>query len=1507
MRCLLDTGAQVSTIVESFFQSHLEAGRHLTDVSRYLRISAANGLQVPYRGYIELDIKVMGMLIPRMGFLVVKDPENPAMFARKQQVPGVLGCNILHRVKEELHSLGGTGSNDALSSVLHLLSPTEASTAETCSIVRVAGQKQVLIPARSIRVIEGTGPSVSCHQGNTESLLVERLADNYNHLPAGVAVAKSLCLLDTGTVPVQVANLGSKDIYLQPKTPVAQLSRVTAMENCIQLTDVSDEEVRVEEVSAVTSGAAGQEVAKELLSKMDLGSGLTEDEALKVQDLVDQKLQAFLVHDDDDDQGDCDAVVHSIRLKDQETFKLPHHKIPPTQWDEVREYLKKALDRGIIRPSSSPYASPVVIVRKPCGAIRLCVDYRRLNSKSHKDAYPLPRIEDALEVMKGAKYFCSLDLAHGFHQVRMAEEDIEKTAFRVGTGGLYEYVKMPFGLCNAPATFMRLMDKVFGDVNFQLVLIYMDDILAFGNSFDQMMERLELVLERLIQYKLKVKPDKCHWFKEELCFLGHKVSDKGISPDPGKLSAVEDWQRPTTDTELRSFLGLAGYYRRFVKGYSKTAAPLHAILAGRKTQGQKRSQRGKNRAQSISEQWGEEQETSFITLKAALTSAPILGYPDFTKPFILETDASFLGLGAVLSQKQEGKLVVISYASRGLRKHERNMQNYSSMKLEFLALHWAVAVKFRDYLIGSEFVVYTDNNPLKYLQSTVKLGAQEMRWQGELAPFHYSVEYRSGKTNANADALSRKMHHQEHKDWRHGEALIAESYAVLPQLCSAVPQEIEAMVWETTADEWNAEVQVRSNQTAPKAVFTFPTIPAEDMAQMQRADPAISAFLEHWNTGLKPLRRAMDKEDKGARKLLSLWDHISERGGLLFREATIHGEQVHQLLLPAALKTKVMEALHDQAGHQMLQRTLALAETRCFWPGMRDDIELHITTCKRCTLGKAGKTARTTMGSLIARRPLEVLAIDFTLLEKSSSGYENVLVMTDIFTKYTQAVPTRDQKARTVARVLVKEWFVRFGVPSRLHSDQGRNFESNVIHELCSIYGIQKSRTTPWHPQGNGQCERFNRTMDDRLRTIPPEQKKKWPELLPALVYAYNCTPHSSTGYAPYFLFFGREPKLPIDHLLGRDEDQEGEGDDPVDEWVTDHYRRLRDAFQQASAKLQAEATRRQEAHNVQAADTSLAIGSRVLLRNHPQGRNKMQDAWREQPYRVVQRPDPSGNVYIVAPDDGNGPPKTVNRSELRECHFRVMARAAEPDFQRPELHHHLPQPELQDNSDSENDEEVMIFTTVPPQPHVPALPPPQQTDEGDDLEDDQSDPNPELGLDPDDEVPTPASASTDDGAEELPAKEVTSSGAEESSGEASAVPEDHESGTSSPIVPAPDDVDEELPDEEVSSSGAEGSFGATSPVPEDRQSGTSSPVVPRRSQRATAGWNPNPFRDPRSAWCEELSTQMLLELSRSHALMAEILNRQECPTDSPWHQWLFSLYLLVVVGVVSVVTFWAI
>ena len=1259
--CLIDTGAEVSTITESFYKEFLAQGREVIDVTSYIRISASQGLEIPYVGYVELQLTAFSHKFEGLGFLIVKDPVSTPIQARKKRVPGVLGSNVLRDMRKSLVEKYGGNFAELLSSksvtdsevrLLHALQIYRPSVLSQEAVadtvidrgqVRLVGSGPTLIPARTIRVLEG---SVKPAASLPYNALVERVEASLAELPSGVTVGAAVVTVGSkGRIPVQVANFSSKDVYLNPRTPVAAVSTFQ-LEPTFEFVAVEEGHVHLRETGS-NDVVRQNDAVDVILNRMDVGD-LTGPQRDSLQKIIGKYQSTF--SKDDDDLGFCDLVEHKIVTTDERPIKIPHRRIPPHQWQEVRDYIQKSLEQGIIRESSSPYASPIVLVRKKDGKLRLCVDYRLLNAKTHKDAYPLPRIDEALDVLKGAEYFCSLDLAHGFNQIPMRESDIEKTAFRTGTGGLYEYTRMPFGLCNAPGTFMRLMDKAFGDLNFQILLVYLDDILVFGSTFEETLSRLETVLSRLSTLNLKVKPEKCQLFRKKVRYLGHVVTREGTSPDPEKVRAVSEWPRPESLRDLRGFLGLSGYYRRFLKGYAEVAGPLQRLLQGQASGKKgKKVMRGANSKSdgSIRDKWDSSCEAAFVKLKQMLTDAPVLGFPDFSRGFILETDASFSGLGAVLSQQQENGLVVLGYASRALKPCERSMQNYSSMKLELLALYWAVTQKYRDLLLGTEFIVFTDNNPLSYLQTTVKLGATEMRWAADLSQFTFTIKYRSGRSNRNADALSRKVSHgKEPPVARLEEVTNAPSHVLGNGTGTLIPGCVRACAEEAMAGPLLQESRVRSPSTIPQAMSTFPSISSEDMATMQRGDETVGRLWYYWERKHPPTLRQLMKEPKPARKLLREWKHIKQENGVLYRVVQNNGEEVRQLILPGSLKDKVLRSVHDDLGHQAVEKTTALTRDRCYWPGMVTDIAEYCGKCERCTLAKAGKKLHSTMSSLTASKPLEILAIDFTVLEKSSSGIENVLVLTDVFTKFTQAIPTRDQKATTVARVLVKEWIVRFGVPKRIHSDQGRNFEGKVIRELCKIYGITKSRTSPYHPEGNGQCERFNRTMHDRLRTLSPVRKRKWPEFLPELVFAYNCTPHSTTGYSPYYLFFGREPTLPVDHMLGSVSQVEG----ACSEWITEHQERLEKAFRLASVRTEKEALRRQARSNLKATDTSLPVGARVYLRNRVKGRNKMQDVWDATPHKVIRRLD-TGNTYVVVPlvalPDEEDSRKTVHRNDI--------------------------------------------------------------------------------------------------------------------------------------------------------------------------------------------------------------------------------------------------------------------
>ena len=340
--------------------------------------------------------------------------------------------------------------------------------------------------------------------------------------------------------------------------------------------------------------------------------------------------------------GQTDWVRHRIDTGATPPIRQPPRRLPIHRREEAQRQVDQMLADGVIEPSHSPWSSPVVLVRKKDGTVRFCVDYRRVNAATLKDAYPIPRIEDNLDALEGARWFSTLDLASGYWQVRMAEEDKEKTAF--GTqSGLYQFTVMPFGLCNAPATFERLMERLLRGLQWQVAVVYLDDVIVWGRTFEEHHQRLTTVLERFRTAGLKLKPKKCDLFRREVSFLGHLVSAVGVRTDPDKVAAIRGWPRPANVTQVRSFLGLASYYRRFIAHFAEIARPLHALT-------------NKSPREFM---WTEACQTAFEHLQDALATAPVLRYPDPERRYILDTDASNCTIGAVLSQEEEhGERVV---------------------------------------------------------------------------------------------------------------------------------------------------------------------------------------------------------------------------------------------------------------------------------------------------------------------------------------------------------------------------------------------------------------------------------------------------------------------------------------------------------------------------------------------------------------------------------------------------------------------------------------------------------------------------------------------------------------------------------------------------------------------------------------------------------------------------------------------------------------------------------
>ena len=1182
IEALIDSGSQVSTITEKLY-NNLKRKPDLHQMEDFqLQLRSANGGIIPYTGYIHTEIEVSMMFEPISVILLVV----PLEYSGKTNV--LIGTNVIREIRNKSNIQENT--EEAWKTAFISM---------TSEIGNVTATKDILLKPNETRTVTGFLRKKSTE---ARSAVTENIEGSNNSVLICPRVVELGTSGKNARIPVKIYNVTAKPIRIRAKEELCRLEEVKVLREA----DVckTEEKHTTEELRKGQSQQETRDI-KETYGVNIEERNLTETQKQKVTILFNKYHRIF--PKTPTDLGHTGQVKHKINLMDGNPFKEKYRPVPPGIYNEVREHLKEMIDIGAIRNSSSPWSSNVVIVRKKDGQIRFCIDFRKLNQRTKKDSYGIPRVEDTLHMLSGSKYFSKLDLKSGYWQVELAEEDKEKTAFQVGGLGFFECNRMPFGLCNAPATFQRLMERCMGDMNLRDCLIYLDDIIIFSRDIDSHLERLDAVFSRLASFNLKINPSKCEFFKTSTTYLGHVISEQGIQADPQKIEAVKNWPVPKTVKDVRKFLGFAGYYRRFVKGFATIARPLSDLLIGHPTK--KSGTPARKHVKRTPFVWEDRQQTAFEKLKTMLTKPPILAYADYTKSFILHTDASSKGLGAVLYQNHDGIEHVVAYASRSLRQAERN---YPAHKLEFLALKWSVTEKFHDYLYGAEFEVVTDNNPLTYVTTTAKLDATGQRWMAALAGYNFSLRYRAGRNNADADGLSR---------------LDMNTFLAVHESISACVEETP-LCYAAVQPDAISEADPIEQVSVPEPLIQGYALSSRDWRTAQLNDPIISVLHNHIHDGTRPsVQRGMGQISDVGRYIRD-WDKLQLRDGVLYRKASVGSLDCLQMLLPVELRDEVFTALHDDLGHQGRDRTVSLFKQRFYWPGMEKFVRVKVSACPRCIRRKSpSQTAE--LVNISTSAPMEMVCLDYLSLERSKGGFENILVVTDHFSRYAQAFPTTNQTARTTAKVLFEKFFVHYGFPERIHSDKGANFMSGLIEELCRLAGMDQSRTTPYHAMGNGMVERFNQTLIQMMGTLDEEKKSDWKTHVAPMVHAYNATVHCSTGYAPYYLMFGRHPRLPIDVFLGL---PVGDVDRKFKNEYTRKLRhRLATAYRRAqeSAKKTSEINKRH--YDRKAHATKILPGDLVLVRNVTlRGKQKIADRWENEPYQVLDQPNPDVPVFDV-------------------------------------------------------------------------------------------------------------------------------------------------------------------------------------------------------------------------------------------------------------------------------------
>ncbi|CAF1432643.1 unnamed protein product [Rotaria sordida] len=874
---------------------------------------------------------------------------------------------------------------------------------------------------------------------------------------------------------LQVANLTERTIMIYKNQPLATMTRL----NQIQLNMMQH---------GTISSATKQTTSKTDNDVSLINTDLDEHQKEQIKQLIQQFPNVF-----NEQPGRTKKTQHQINLvPGAQPFNSPPFRYAPIRKQIIEQNIKEMLDQGIISPSTSPWASPVILVPKKDGNLRFCIDYRKLNAVTIRDAYPLPRIDDTLDSLRQAKFVSTLDLRSGYWQVEMDQDSRNKTAF-VTHKGLFEFNVMPFGLTNAPATFQRLMDIVLAGLKWQCCLVYIDDVVIFSPTFEQHVKDLEKVFQALQSANLTLKTSKCQFCRREMRYLGHIITQNGIKPDPDLIKSVTNFPQPKKIKDVQSFLGLTGYYRRFIKDYSKIAEPLLQQL--------RNCQKGNHHLK-----WSKECTDAFETLKQRLTNAPIMNTPNFEQPFILELDACEYGLGAILTQEYDGEKYVIAYASRTLSTAERK---YGATEREALAIVWATKY-FRPYLEGNKIYIRSDCKALEWMRTAKDVTGRLARWAMKLSAYQIEeIKYRPGRLNANADSLSRNP------------------------LSNNDINQLEVSTIETAVNLWqNTNI-------------------LDDIRKEQEADSKLKPIIELLKT--KPSTDFNGKRNPYILingllyKIKNANKHYNQR---------IVGAK-HLLVIPRAMQNKLLEWAHDHptAGHGGQQKTLFRLSTRVHWISMRKDVFNYIAACQECQQFKYNNAPTASpMQMHLVNEPWHTIGIDIMgPLPTTARQKRFLLVVVDYFTRWIELFPLKSTTSTDMVNILMNEVFSRYGLPQHIVSDNGPQFVSNLFKNFCDTLGIKQNLTANYHPQSN-MTERVNRTLKPLIAIYAQQQHNSWDDEIQKLAFAIRTAVNETTGETPAFMMFGRDLRGPLDLLIG--ETTEGPRSTTVDHGLIQEYKR---------------------------------------------------------------------------------------------------------------------------------------------------------------------------------------------------------------------------------------------------------------------------------------------------------------------------------------------------------------
>ena len=1026
---VVDCGSPICILSSDVF-NHIGFGDTLGRVGS--KVVGAEGSQLNILGTVELDIAVDGIKAKQL-FYICDNLKQSAL----------LGMDFLRDNGCVVDFNGGT---------LHA-GDTQVKLKDEPSweVHRVSLVDTVTIqPDQKVDLVcEVKGANLEGIQG-----VLEPMDRFFQRFP--IAVPSTLSLVSKGSVPVRFYNYSDQPVTIYKNTSVGEFcpavergqtiptARNYRIETILDDSNKGTLNCNMLSFEAEPNWDTVDEMKK--LFPID-NDQITEDQKLNVWRIIAKHCKA--VSRGPHDIGHCTKAQLRINTGSAPSSRLPLRRFSPAQEKYISEETQRLLERDVIEPSTSPWSAQVVLASKKDGSYRYCVDFRRLNCVTVKEHYPVPRVEDMIDTLAGAKFFSTLDLISAYHAFEIHPDDREKTAFSTKQGH-WQWKRVPFGLCNVAPFFVRQIASLLAGMTWEELLAFFDDVLVFSPTFAKHCESLDRALTLIEEAGLKVKPEKCRILPQRVPFVGHILSAQGVSTDPEKVSAVKSWPPPTNLSQLRVFLGKIGYYRKFIPDFATLAAPLFQL-----------EEKGRNFV------WSNNCQKSFDTLKQALCEAPVLAFPRFDLPFVLDTDASTTGVAAVLSQVQDGEERPIAYAAKALTKSQRK---WAPTKIEMYALVFGTEA-FYPYLISKQFVARLDHRSLVWLQTFKQPKPQEARWVEYLQQFDMKIEHRPGRLHANADGLSRRP-------WP------ATQVADMPEEAENSPAPV--IVGKTASSD--ATPSVEGGQSECKQ--SPPLWSNAHLRREQPKDKHLNAALQWLKAGKRPPKQEMAGVDRHMWSLWSQYDRLVLQNEVLYRrwfdEKT--GRESLQLCVPQHLKGDLLQELHDLCGHLSVLKTTDNVRKRFYWFGHTADIELYCQTCHTCGSRNGPiPRPRAPMQSIKTGYPLERIQIDILgPLPETNRGNKYVAVVEDMYTKWPEAYALPNQEADTVAQAVMDNFVCRFGCPIGVLSDQGRNFESWLFRGLCDLIEFVKQRTTPYHPQ----CDGVRNGLFIRLPVLFPRLQK---------------------------------------------------------------------------------------------------------------------------------------------------------------------------------------------------------------------------------------------------------------------------------------------------------------------------------------------------------------------------------------------------------------------------------